>query len=129
MKEYVSLLFNWQKTSVNVQEHSNSKQELNIFFLLLNISLQFVLVLCNSIGTPLDSKYVEIDPVYLTMTKTHIMCASKEALYTWQFKNPKKLATLDMPGRRRAGTERLGEVLVYMYAATHFIDMKWLALI
>lgn len=75
--------------------------------------MQFVLVLCNSIGTPLDSKYVEIDPVYLTMTKTHIMCASKEALYTWQFKNPKKLATLDMPGRRRAGTERLGEVLVY----------------
>lgn len=68
---------------------------------------QFVLVLCNSIGTPLDSKYVEIDPVYLTMTKTHIMCASKEALYTWQFKNPKKLATLDMPGRRRTGTERL----------------------
>lgn len=89
--------------------------------------MQFVLVLCNSIGTPLDSKYVEIDPVYLTMTKTHIMCASKEALYTWQFKNPKKLATLDMPGRRRAGTERLGEVFVY--AATHFIDMKWLALI
>ncbi|KAJ8321655.1 hypothetical protein KUTeg_000126 [Tegillarca granosa] len=68
---------------------------------------QYVLVLCNSIGTPLDSKYVEIDPVYLTMTKTHIITASKEAIYTWQFKNPKKLATLEVAGKRRAGTERL----------------------
>ncbi|XP_021346413.1 WD repeat-containing protein 35-like isoform X1 [Mizuhopecten yessoensis] len=68
---------------------------------------QYVLVLCNSIGTPLDSKYVEIDPVYLTMTKTHIVAASKEAIYTWQFKNPKKLSTLEVAGRRRTGTERL----------------------
>ncbi|KAK3088211.1 hypothetical protein FSP39_016191 [Pinctada imbricata] len=71
---------------------------------------QYVLVLCNSIGTPLDSKYVELDPVYLTMTKTHILCASKEAFYTWQFKNPKKLTTLEAAGRRRTGTERLHHI-------------------
>lgn len=108
---------------VHVHEYYNIKQEQKTF-ITLNISLQFVLVLCNSIGTPLDSKYVEIDPVYLTMTKTHIMCASKEALYTWQFKNPKKLATLDMPGRRRTGTERYvgGGGLYPVYADIHFID-------
>ncbi|XP_063406795.1 WD repeat-containing protein 35-like isoform X2 [Mytilus trossulus] len=71
---------------------------------------QYVLVLCNSIGTPLDSKYVEIDPVYLTMTKTHIITGSKEAFYTWQFKNPKKLSTLEVAGRRRTGTERLHHI-------------------
>ncbi len=68
---------------------------------------QYVLVLCNSIGTPLDSKYIDIDPVYVCMTKTHIVAASKEAFYTWQFKNIKKLATLEMSGKRKAGTEKL----------------------
>ncbi|XP_076457078.1 WD repeat-containing protein 35-like isoform X2 [Babylonia areolata] len=68
---------------------------------------QYVLVLCNSIGTPLDSKYIEMDPVYLTMTKTHIVSACKEAFYCWQFKNPKKLATLEMATRRKAGSEKL----------------------
>lgn len=71
---------------------------------------QYVLVLCNSIGTPLDSKYIEMDPVYLTMTKTHIVAASREAFYTWQFKNPKKLSTLEVAGRRKTGTERLHHV-------------------
>ncbi|KAK3580220.1 hypothetical protein CHS0354_012747 [Potamilus streckersoni] len=71
---------------------------------------QFVLVLCNSIGTPLDSKYIEMDPVYLTMTKTHIITASKEAFYTWQFKNPKKLSTLEVAGRRKTASERLHHI-------------------
>ncbi|CAH1774582.1 unnamed protein product [Owenia fusiformis] len=68
---------------------------------------QYVLVLCNSIGTPLDSKYIEIDPAYIAMTKSHIIAASKEAFYTWQFKNPKNLATMEMSGKRKAGAERL----------------------
>ena len=72
----------------------------------LHVAFQYVLVLCNSIGTPLDSKYIEMDPVYLTMTKTHIISACKEAFYCWQFKNPKKLATLEMSTRRKAGSEK-----------------------
>ena len=67
---------------------------------------QFVLVLCNSIGTPLDSKYIEMEPIYLCMTKTQIVCATKEAIYCWQFKNPKKLATLELAGKRKAGAEK-----------------------
>ena len=54
----------------------------------------------------MDSKYIEMDPVYLSMTKTHIVAASKEAFYTWQFKNPKKLSTLEVAGRRKTGAER-----------------------
>ena len=65
-----------------------------------------MLVLCNSIGTPLDSKYIDLDPMYVTMTKTHIIAASKEAFYVWQFKNIKKLAALDVSAKRKAGTEK-----------------------
>ncbi|KAI0210975.1 WD repeat-containing protein 35 [Lamellibrachia satsuma] len=68
---------------------------------------QYILVVCNSIGTPLDSKYIEMDPLYVTMTQTHIIAASKEAFYVWQFKNIKKLASLEMSGKRKTGTEKL----------------------
>ena len=71
-----------------------------------NILLQYVLVLCNAIGTPLDSKYIDIEPVYTYMTQSHIIAASKEAFYTWQFKNIKKMASLEVSGKRRAGMER-----------------------
>ncbi|ELT97636.1 hypothetical protein CAPTEDRAFT_160931 [Capitella teleta] len=68
---------------------------------------QFVLVLCNSIGTPLDSKYIDIEPMYVTMTRTHIIAASREAFYTWQFRNMKSLASLEVSGKRKAGSEKL----------------------
>lgn len=68
---------------------------------------QFALVLCNSIGTPLDSKYIELEPTFVTMTRTHIIAASKQAFYTWQFKNPRKLATMEISGKRKAGMEKL----------------------
>lgn len=37
---------------------------------------QFILILCNSIGTPVDSKYIDIEPVYLTMNSEYIVAAS-----------------------------------------------------
>ena len=40
------------------------------------------------------------------MTDTHVIAASKEAFYTWQFKNIKKLAALEVSGKRKAGTEK-----------------------
>ena len=65
-----------------------------------------MLVLCNSIGTPLDSKYIDIDPVYVCMTKTHIIAASKEAFYQWQFKNPRKVMGMEVAGKKKAGVEK-----------------------
>ena len=60
----------------------------------------------------MDSKYVDIDPVYLHMTKTHIITASKEAFYVWQFKNIKKLAAMEMSGKRKAGAEKLDNTVI-----------------
>ncbi|MBZ3891275.1 WD repeat-containing protein 35, partial [Sciurus carolinensis] len=57
---------------------------------------QFVLVLCNSIGTPLDPKYIDIVPLFVTMTKTHVIAASKEAFYIWQYRVAKKLTALEI---------------------------------
>ncbi|XP_037550969.1 WD repeat-containing protein 35 [Nematolebias whitei] len=57
---------------------------------------QYVLILCNSIGTPLDSKYIDIDPLFVTMTKTHVIAASKDVFYMWQYRVAKKLTALEI---------------------------------
>ncbi|KAJ8290228.1 hypothetical protein GJAV_G00010260 [Gymnothorax javanicus] len=71
---------------------------------------QYVLVLCNSIGTPLDSKYIDIDPLFVTMTRTHVIAASKEAFYAWQYRVAKKLTALEInqvAKTRKEGRERV----------------------
>ena len=67
---------------------------------------QYVLTLCNSIGTPLDSKYIDMVPMFVAMTNNHIVAASREAFYMWQFKSIKQLATIDVSGKRKAGSEK-----------------------
>ena len=34
---------------------------------------QYILILCNAIGSPVDSKYIEVEPQYVTMTPYHVM--------------------------------------------------------
>uniref|UniRef100_A0AAQ4Q112 WD repeat-containing protein 35 n=1 Tax=Gasterosteus aculeatus aculeatus TaxID=481459 RepID=A0AAQ4Q112_GASAC len=72
---------------------------------------RYVLILCNSIGTPLDSKYIEIDPLFVTMTKTHVIAASKEAFYLWQYRVAKKLTALEINQVTR--TKKEGRERVY----------------
>lgn len=57
---------------------------------------QHVLVLCNAIGTPLDSKYIEIEPLFVAMTRSHVIASSREAFYSWQYRSPKKLTALEL---------------------------------
>ena len=48
-----------------------------------------------------ESKHILCYPFF-----TQVVAATKEAIYCWQFKNPKKLATLEMANKRKAGSER-----------------------
>ncbi|XP_014880657.1 WD repeat-containing protein 35-like [Poecilia latipinna] len=70
---------------------------------------RYVLILCNSIGTPLDSKYIDIEPLFVTMTRTHVITASKEAFYLWQYRVAKKLTALEInqvTRTKKGGRER-----------------------
>lgn len=49
---------------------------------------QNVLVLCNSIGTPMDSKFIDIEPRFMCMTGTHIVAATYNAVFVWQYTTP-----------------------------------------
>ncbi|RVE56857.1 hypothetical protein OJAV_G00210340 [Oryzias javanicus] len=74
-------------------------------------SARYVLILCNSIGTPLDSKYIDIEPLFVTMTKTHVVAASKEAFYLWQYRVAKKLTAMGI--NQVARTKKGGKENVY----------------
>lgn len=53
--------------------------------------------------------YFNTDPLFVTMTKTHVIAASKEAFYTWQYRVAKKLTALEInqvAKTRKEGRER-----------------------
>ena len=47
----------------------------------------YALTLCNTLGTPLESKYIEFAPLYLDMTEAYIVAANKSIVYIWIYKN------------------------------------------
>lgn len=46
---------------------------------------QYILILCNTIGTPVDSKYIDIQPTHVALSSYHVIVASTETVYVWQF--------------------------------------------
>ena len=57
-------------------------------------SNQHILILCNAIGSPVDSKYIDIEPLYVTMTPYHIVVSNGDIVYCWQYSTPlSKLTT------------------------------------
>lgn len=49
---------------------------------------QFILILCNAIGSPVDSKYIDVEPLHLAMTPYHVIVANNEMVYVWQYRTP-----------------------------------------
>lgn len=47
---------------------------------------EHILILCNAIGSPVDSKYIEVEPKYLAITNYHVIAANDEVVYVWQFR-------------------------------------------
>mmetsp|Transcript_26680 Transcript_26680/g.20010 ORF Transcript_26680/g.20010 Transcript_26680/m.20010 type:complete len:114 (-) Transcript_26680:387-728(-) len=44
---------------------------------------QWVIILCNAVGCPIDNKYINIEPRYVAMNKTHVIVASEDCVYYW----------------------------------------------
>jgi hypothetical protein len=62
----------------------------------------------NAIGTPVDSKYIDIEPIAVAMTSTLVIASSREQFYVWQYRTPKSKSSLDISlGRGEARRERV----------------------
>lgn len=46
----------------------------------------YQLILCNAIGSSVDTKYINIQPQYIAMTKTHVIVASEKIVYVWHYR-------------------------------------------
>lgn len=64
--------------------------------------IQYALVLCNLIGTPLEYKYVDFEPHYWAMNQTHVILASKSYFYLWNY-----VASIDRTNLKRQSFEKL----------------------
>ncbi|CAI4227348.1 unnamed protein product [Auanema sp. JU1783] len=62
----------------------------------------FYVQLCNSIGTPLDYKYVEVEPCYVAMNETAAVIAGSESYFIWYFSLPKRTTLGVTPYRPQA---------------------------
>lgn len=49
----------------------------------------YLLSICNSLGTTVDSKYVDIKPQFITMNATHVVIANQSQFLLWQYHTPK----------------------------------------
>lgn len=57
---------------------------------------QWILVLCNAVGCPIDSKTITIEPKHVCMNKTHIIVANEDVVYVWQYRSQhSKAVTLE----------------------------------
>mmetsp|Transcript_12201 Transcript_12201/g.31343 ORF Transcript_12201/g.31343 Transcript_12201/m.31343 type:complete len:1210 (-) Transcript_12201:196-3825(-) len=47
---------------------------------------QYIIIICNDIGSPVDSKYLHIEPQYVAMTNSHVIVASEDVVYIWMYR-------------------------------------------
>lgn len=47
----------------------------------------FKIVLCNSIGNPIETKLINIEPFFVEMTKNYIVLASTDHVYVWNYRS------------------------------------------
>ena len=71
---------------------------------------QWLLIMCNAIGSPIESKYIHIEPKVVTMTAYHVVVSDGSLVYVWQYRSLRSsLTQLEAPSAsgRKGGRERL----------------------
>ena len=64
--------------------------------------IQYAIVLCNLIGTPLEYKYIDFEPYYWAMNSTHLIVASKSYFYLWNY-----VTSVDRANLKKQSFEKL----------------------
>ncbi len=55
----------------------------------------YVLMLCNSLGTTVDTKQLTFEPLHVAMTANYVFAASKEHFHAWHFRTAKTWTHVD----------------------------------
>ena len=69
-------------------------------------SPRYLLVLSNSVGCPIESKLISIEPRHVAMNKTHVIACSEDAVYFWQYRSQYAQGTaMESQKKKKAGKE------------------------
>ncbi len=73
---------------------------------------KYMLVIYDTIGSPIETKFISIEPIFMHMTKHHVIVADHSSVFVWQYKSTaSKLTTVENSGfselRRKEGREKL----------------------
>ena len=55
----------------------------------------YLLILSNSIGSPVDNKIINIEPVFIGINSTHVVVSDGHYIYLWQFRGNDETSTKD----------------------------------
>jgi WD repeat-containing protein 35 len=50
----------------------------------------WALVMCNSTGSPVETKYLNFEPLFISMSRTHIVACNHQTVYIWQYSKKSK---------------------------------------
>ena len=66
----------------------------------------WMIQLCNAIGCPVESKTISIEPKFAAMNATHVVLASDEIVYYWQYRSSHtKNLSLEQEKKKKSGKE------------------------
>ncbi|KAG1701662.1 WD repeat-containing protein 35 [Nymphon striatum] len=57
---------------------------------------KYAVILSNAIGNPIETRFIDLNPEFITMTRSLVFCASKDSFYTWHYKLPKDRTMIEM---------------------------------
>lgn len=76
---------------------------------------QYIVIVCNDIGSPVDSKYLHIEPLHVAMTNSHVIVASEDVVYLWMYRNSvTKQAQGELAGMLGVGNKRRTEMMFHI---------------
>lgn len=55
---------------------------------------QFNLILCNAISTAVDSKSIDLEPLWVAINSSHVVAASKDNFLLWHYRSPRTRTTI-----------------------------------
>lgn len=66
---------------------------------------EWQIVLCNAVGCPLETRTINIEPKFVTMSQTHVIVADHDTIYYWQYRA--KGASIESQKKAKGGKENI----------------------
>lgn len=87
---------------------------------------EWSLVLCNAVGCPIDTKVIGIEPKHVAMSATHVIVASDDVVYYWEYrKSNSKSVSLEQQRKQRSGKENAFHIEEQPKADSIYDKEKW----